>query len=172
MKKVLGSLTIGGYDESRFTPNSHSFTFAPDNDRDLVVGIQNITFSIQNGTSKSLLPSGILSYVDSTVPYIYLPLEACKAFERAFGLEFNATTEMYPVSNSLHADLLAQNASIQFTLGDDVTGGDTVNITLPYDSFDLTATFPVVEDSTRYFPLKRATNDTQFTLGRTFLQEA
>ena len=172
MKKVLGSLTLGGYDESRFTPNPHSFTFAPDNDRDLVVGIQSITFSIPNGTTTSLLPNGILSYVDSTIPYIYLPLEACKAFEKAFNLEYNATTELYPVSNSLRADLLAQNASITFTLGDDVNGGQAVNITLPYGSFDLLATSPVVGDNTRYFPLKRAVNDTQYTLVRTFIQEA
>ena len=171
-KKVLGSLTLGGYDASRFVPNPHSFTFAPDNSRDLVVGIQSITFEAQNGTTSSLLPFGILAYIDSTIPYIYLPLEACKAFEKAFDLKYNATTQLYPVSDSQHADLIARNASIVFTLGDDVKGGDTVNITLPYDSFDLTATFPVVEDSTRYFPLKRAANDSQYTLGRTFLQEA
>ena len=172
LKKVLGSLTLGGYDASRFIPNPHYFTFAPDNSRDLVVGIQSITFESQNGTTSNLLPSGILAYIDSTVPYIYLPLEACKAFEKAFNLNYNATTQLYPVSDSQHADLIAQNASITFTLGDDVKGGDTVNITLPYNSFDLTATFPVVNDNTRYFPLKRAANDSQHTLGRTFLQEA
>ena len=172
LKKVYGSLTLGGYDVSRLVPNSHSFTFAPDNSRDLVVGIQSITFEAQNGTTSNLLPFGILAYIDSTIPYIYLPLEACKAFEKAFNLKYNATTQLYPVSDSQHADLIAQNASITFTLGDDVKGGDVVNITLPYDSFDLTATFPVVDDSTRYFPLKRAANESQYTLGRTFLQEA
>ena len=172
LKKVLGSLTLGGYDSSRLVPNQHSFTFAPDNSRDLVIGIQGIAFEAQNGTTSNLLPFGILAYIDSTIPYIYLPLEACKAFEKAFNLKYNATTQLYPVSDSQHADLVAQNASITFTLGDDVKGGDTVNITLPYDSFDLTATFPVVDDGTRYFPLKRAANESQYTLGRTFLQEA
>ena len=172
LKKVYGSLTLGGYDVSRLVPNSHSFTFALDNSRDLVVGIQSITFEAQNGTTSNLLPFGILAYIDSTIPYIYLPLEACKAFEKAFNLKYNATTQLYPVSDSQHADLIAQNASITFTLGDDVKGGGIVNITLPYDSFDLTATFPVVDDSTRYFPLKRAANESQYTLGRTFLQEA
>ena len=171
-KKVLGSLTLGGYDQSRFTPNGHSFTFAPDNDRDLVVGIQGIAFETQNGSSSNLLPSGILAYVDSTIPYIYLPLEACKAFEKAFDLKYNATMELYPVSDAQHAELMTQNSSVTFTLGNDVTGGNTVNITLPYESFDLTAKFPVVDDSTRYFPLKRAANESQHTLGRTFLQEA
>lgn len=171
-KKVLGSFTLGGYDESRFTANGHSFTFAPDDDRDLLVGVQSINFETPNGTTSALLPFGILAYVDSTIPYIYLPLEACKAFEKAFDLKYNATTELYPISDPQHDELIAQNASITFTLSDDVSGGDTINITLPYYSFDLTATFPLVNESTRYFPLKRAANESQYTLGRTFLQEA
>ena len=172
LKKVLGSLTLGGYDRSRFTPNVHSFSFAPDRERELLVGIQRIGYTSSNGTTGSLLPEGIRATVDSTTPYIYLPLEACEAFEKAFSLVYNATMELYPVSNSLHSDLIAQNASITFVLGDDTSGGETFNITLPYDSFDLTAEFPVAEDSTMFFPLKRAINETQYTLGRTFLQEA
>lgn len=34
LKKVLGNLVLGGYDQSRFTPNNMSFSFAPDTDRD------------------------------------------------------------------------------------------------------------------------------------------
>lgn len=172
LKKVLGSLTLGGYDQSRFAPNTHSFPLATDDDRDLRVGVQSIGYTNQNGTTGSLLPEGIIAYVDSTVPYIYLPLEACEAFEKAFNLEYDATMELYPVSSSLHADLKTQNASITFSLGDDTNGGETINITLPYDSFDLTAKSPVVDDNTLFFPLKRAVNEAQYTLGRTFLQEA
>ena len=172
LKHVLGSLTLGGYDRSRFTPNAHSFSFAQDREAEILVGVQRIEFASSNGTKSSLLPKGVRANVDSTTPYIYLPLEACEAFEKAFNLEYNATMDLYPVSNSRHADLIAQNASITFVLGDDTSGGETVNITLPYDSFGLTAESPVVEDSTMFFPLKRAINETQYTLGRTFLQEA
>lgn len=172
LKHVLGSLTLGGYDRSRFTPNAHSFSFAPEDEPELLVGVQRIDYTSSNGTTSSLLTEGIRANVDSTTPYIYLPLEACEAFEKAFNLEWNATMELYPVNNSLHEDLIAQNASITFGLGDDTSGGEIVNITLPYDSFDLTAEFPVVGESTMFFPLKRAINETQYTLGRTFLQEA
>jgi hypothetical protein len=172
LKKVLGSLTLGGYDESRFTPNELKFSFAPDNSRDLVVGLQSIISTNTNGTVHSLLPSGILAYVDSTVPHIWLPVEACQAFEEAFGLTYDKESELYLINDTLHDALVAQNASITFTLGRLQTGGQTVNITLPYDSFDLQATPPFVKKRTRYFPLQRAANDTQYTLGRTFLQEA
>ena len=172
LKHVLGSLTLGGYDRSRFTPNAHSFSFAPDREGELLVGVQQIEYASSKVNKSSLLSKGIRANVDSTTPYIYLPLEACEAFEKAFNLEYNETMELYPVSASLHADLIAQNASITFVLGDDTSAGETVNITLPYDSFDLTAESPVVGDNTMFFPLKRAINETQYTLGRTFLQEA
>lgn len=174
LKKVLGSLTLGGYDQSRFTPNDLSFSFASNPVRDLVVGIQSITSTNQNGTSSSLLPSGIMAYIDSTVPEIWLPIEACLAFEKAFQLAYDKTSSLYLVDDDLHDSLIAQNANVSFTLGHTNTGGETINITLPYRSFDLQVTPPVagVQSNSRYFPLQRAANDTQYTLGRTFLQEA
>ena len=166
-------MTLGGYDENRFTPNPISFDFAPDNDRDLVVGIQAIKSTAQSGKTTNLLPGGgINSYIDSTVPYIYLPTDSCKAFEDAFGLEWNADKNLYPVTNDQHEKLISLNASVTFTLGNSAQGGQTVDITLPYKSFDLQLKWPIVTNTTQYFPLKRAINDTQYTLGRTFLQEA
>lgn len=172
LNKVPGSLTLGGYDESRFTPNNLTFSFASDSSRDLVLGVQSIVSTSQDGAVKSLLPSGILTYVDSTVPQIWLPIEACQAFEDAFGLVYDEASELYPVNQTLHDKLIAQNPSITFVLGQLQTGGQTVNITLPYNSFDLQATPPFVQKKTKYFPLQRAKDDTQYTLGRTFLQEA
>ena len=174
LKQVLGSLTLGGYDTSRFVPNALTFLFAADSSRSLMVGIQSISSTSGKGTSSNLLPSGIMSYVDSTVPQIWLPLEACQAFENAFGLTFDETSELYLVNSTLHTQLQAQNASITFTLGAGISGGQTTDITLPYASFDLLVEPPTlgVVNSTRYFPLRRAANDSQYTLGRTFLQES
>lgn len=167
-------MTLGGYDQSLFTPNDLSFAFASNENRDLVVGIQSITSTNQNGTSHSLLPSGITAYVDSTVPEIWLPIEACLAFEEAFQLTYDKKSSLYLVDDGLHNSLVAQNATVSFTLGRNSTGGEAFNITLPYRSFDLQVKPPVagVASNSKYFPLKRATNDTQYTLGRTFLQEA
>jgi hypothetical protein len=174
LKQVLGSLTLGGYDTSRFVPNTLTFPLAADSSRSLMVGIQSISSVSGKGTSSNLLPKGIMSYVDSTVPQIWLPLEACQAFEKAFGLAFDETSQLYLVNSSLHNQLQTQNASITFTLGAGISGGQTTNIILPYASFDLLVEPPTpgVANSTRYFPLRRAANDSQYTLGRTFLQEA
>ncbi|KAL8767803.1 MAG: hypothetical protein Q9209_005797 [Squamulea sp. 1 TL-2023] len=176
LKKVPGSLTLGGYDASRRPPNNDiAFAFADDISRDLVVGLQSIAYSDAEYTRKSLLSSGILTFIDSTVPHIWLPLDACQAFESAFGLTYDNATDLYLVNSTLHDKLTKQNASISFLLGDyknGFAGGETVEITFPYASFDLEVSSPIVPQPTRYFPLRRANNDTQYTLGRTFLQES
>lgn len=145
---------------------------APDISRDLVVGLQSISSTATNGSTISLLPTPILTFIDSTFPFIYLPLESCEAFESAFDLTWNATALLYPVNDTLHQSLTARNPNVTFQIGDATTGGPTVDIVLPYASFDLLASYPMVLNATRYFPLQRATNESQYTLGRAFLQEA
>ena len=149
------------------------FTLAPDISRDLVVGLQSIhTSNTLSDSTTSLLPSPILTFIDSTLPYIYLPVAACQEFESAFGLVWDETSEAYWVNDTLHQSLLSTNPKLTFTIGDLKMGGPTVDIVLPYASFDLEARYPSVLNNTRYFPLQRATSEDQYTLGRTFLQEA
>jgi Eukaryotic aspartyl protease len=163
LETVLGSLILGGYDSSRFVNNNLSFSL--DLDAGLEIGLEAIT----TGTGQSLLPSPITTIaLDSTLPYIYLPTEACTQFETAFGLTWNDTAQLYLLTDSQHSALESQNPNITFTLG---TSPNTINITLPYAAFDLNASWPLVSSTTPYFPLKRAVNDT-YVLGRTFFQEA
>ncbi|KAL8806912.1 MAG: hypothetical protein Q9182_001041 [Xanthomendoza sp. 2 TL-2023] len=173
LKKVLGSLTLGGYDASR-RPLNDTFTLTLNSDisRDLIVGLQSIEFSDAKTAGRQLLSKGIYTFIDSTVPHIWLPLDACRAFENAFGLTYDNATDLYLVNSTLHDTLKRQNASVSFIVGNSIDGGPSVNITFPYASFDLQVTSPIVAEPTRYFPLRRADNDTQYTLGRTFLQEA
>ncbi|MCJ1368507.1 hypothetical protein MMC16_007651 [Acarospora aff. strigata] len=172
LKRVTGSLTLGGYDSSRFKSNNLTFTLASDTNRDLIVGLQSITSTEELEKKTNLLPSGILTYVDSTVPYIYLPVEACKKFEKTFGLTWDNTSELYLVNDTLHDDLKSRNPTFTFTLGNSQTGGQSVDIVLPYNSFDLQASAPLVRNSSRIFPLRRAAGESQYTLGRAFFQEA
>lgn len=168
--KVLGSLTLGGYDTSRFITNDISFAFNEEDIRDLTVNIEAIAVTASDANIP-LLSTSIAAFVDSTVPYIYLPLEVCMNFEKAFNISWNDSVQAYVVNDTLHTSLVAQNANVTFTLGNSAIG-HTVNITLPYAAFDLIAEYPLTLNATRYFPLMRAANDTQYTLGRTFLQEA
>lgn len=173
LRGILGSLTLGGYDASRFTPSIPSFGFAADTSRDLVVGIKSIAMSESAKPTTNLLPTAILSFIDSTVSQIWLPVDACHEFERAFGISYDNGTGLYLVNDTLHDSLVARDASLTFSIATDATSDETVDITLPYASFDLQVSYPIVQNgSSRYFPIRRAENSSQYTLGRTFLQEA
>lgn len=165
-------MTLGGYDSARFEPNDVSFDLAPDISRDLVVGLQGVMSSESNGSQQLLLPSPHLTFIDSTIPYLYLPLDACILFEKVLGLKWNDSAELYIVDDELHGDLLMRKPEFTFKLGNSLTGEPTVDIVLPYSSFDLKFKPTYDADPIRYFPLKRAANDSQLTLGRSFLQEA
>ena len=174
LKQVYGSLTLGGYDSSLFTPNNVSIPFGPGPTRQLLAGLQSLKSTNQNGTGATLMSNGIMISIDPTIPMMWLPENVCQQFEKAFGITKDSKTGLYLVSDNLHSQLLTQNASVTFTLGATVSGGQTVDITLPYDSFDLVVKPPAfnVGQSQKYFPLRTAANDTQYTLGRVFLQEA
>ena len=168
--KILGSLTLGGYDASRFVPNSMTIALNQDDERDLVVEVETITFSASNIT-RSLSTNSIPAFIDSTVPYLYLPLSVCQEFESAFGIVWNEDVQAYLVNETLHSQLQAQDATVTFSLSNS-SSEQLVNISLPYAAFDLTANYPLLTNSSGYFPLMRATNESQYTLGRAFLQEA
>lgn len=172
LNKVPGSLTLGGYDASRFTPNNLTFQFSADDSKPLTLGLQAIRATNTFKGVMSLLPSPILSFIDSTVPEIWLPLAACRTFEEAFGLQYDPTTDRYLVNETIHTALVSMNPVLTFKIGTSVDGGNNTDISLPYNAFDLQANYPIYPNSTNYFPLRRAMNDSQYTLGRAFLQEA
>jgi hypothetical protein len=119
----------------------------------------------------SLLDDETYVYLDFTVPHLWLPRETCDRFESMFGLRYDSTSDLYLVNDTIHAELLARNPIITFGLGASTDPAGRVNIALPYAAFDLQASYPIYQEPTNYFPIRRA-NDSQYTLGRTFMQEA
>ncbi|KEQ63743.1 acid protease, partial [Aureobasidium melanogenum CBS 110374] len=169
----FGSLTLGGYDTTRFVDNGVSFPFGADQSRDLLVSLTSITYDSLG--SSPLLTQAINIFIDSMVSHLWLPLETCHAFEQAFNLTWDSTYELYLLDNDTHNSLLAQNASFKFNLtngSSPISTSNSVQIVLPYAAFDLTIEPPYVESEQKYFPLKRAQDPSQYTLGRVFLQEA
>lgn len=172
LKSVFGSLIFGGYDASRFTPNGVVFTMAGDNLRDIVLTIRSITATTASGNT-TLMSTPEFAFIDSVVPELWLPVEVCQQFEKALGISLDNTTGTYLINASTHENLLNLNPNITLTLGNQKTGGPTVDIVLPYAAFDLNVTAPILPNSSSlYFPLMQATDESQYTLGRTFLQEA
>ncbi|KAF2733622.1 acid protease [Polyplosphaeria fusca] len=180
LNKVFGSLVLGGFDRARYhvpstTSPNLTFPFYADVARDLLVGITSISTSNTTSSSSStpLLKDGIYALIDSTLPHLWLPESVCEAFEKAFGLSWNSTSELYLIDSKKHQELTKLNPSITITLSPEAQGPapeNTVSIELPYSAFSLNSSWP--HPPSYYFPLKRAVDDTQYTLGRAFLQEA
>jgi hypothetical protein len=171
--KGYGSLILGGHDTSLYTQNDLIFKFNNSTMSNLRLFIASIVVN-NNPTAKTptvLSAQAIEASIDSSVPYIYLPVDVCKQFESAFGLVWDEASQLYLVDDNLRSKLLAQNANVTFALGNS-TSTTVAHIVLPYKAFDLYATSPLVQSSSHYFPLKRAANPGQVTLGRAFLQEA
>ena len=172
LKSVFGSLIFGGYDASRFTPNDVLFTMTGDNLRDIVLTIRSINATTTNGNT-TLMSTPEFAFIDSVVPELWLPVEVCQQFEKALNISLDNATGTYLINASTHENLLNLNPNITLTLGNQKTGGPTVDIVLPYAAFDLNVTAPILPNSSSlYFPLMQATDESQYTLGRTFLQEA
>ncbi|KAI9642338.1 hypothetical protein NHQ30_009140 [Ciborinia camelliae] len=169
---VFGNLTLGGYEESLFVPNNLTVDFAT-NGNDLMIDVNTITITSSGGKSQvvSSPSSSFPAFIDSSMPFIYLDVRICKQFEEALGLTYDSNSELYLLNDAQYTTLVAKNASVIFTLTNS-TSSAMVNITLPYAAFDLWADYPLVQNRTRYFPLKQAADSSQITLGRTFLQEA
>ncbi|KAL8894174.1 MAG: hypothetical protein Q9192_004550 [Flavoplaca navasiana] len=90
-------------------------------------------------------------------------------FERAFGLRWDASKDLYLVNDANHARLRALNPTISFNFGQ--SNSKVVSITLPYQTFDLQVTKPIADNGTNYFPLRCSSDSSQYVLGRAFLQE-
>lgn len=167
--KVFGSLILGGYDTNRFKPNQVRFPFGADISLDLQVAIQSITV---NGTSKALMSTPIISYISTLVPDIWLPSSVCDELVKAFDL-VNDGSGLFYISTTAHNANLAKNPVVSFKLGPE-TSGQSVAIDMPYWNFYLAIEprFNASRTQEFRFPIMRAVNDTQYILGRAFLQSA
>ncbi|KAF2689795.1 acid protease [Lentithecium fluviatile CBS 122367] len=172
--KALGSLTLGGFDQSRFEPNDITFPFDPNDDRPVSLNIQSIVAKNTYSGTVNLLDLDQPTYIqiDPTVPHLWLPASTCDRIATAFKLHYDNTTDLYLVNDTIHAELQLWNPTITIGLGATADPTQRVNVVLPYGAFDLQASHPIYPNATNYFPIRRGYNESMYTLGRTFLQEA
>lgn len=173
-------LVLGGTNLGRYSRNN--VTFPLDANRNPVVNLDSIQVSA-TGTppwgagAYTLMVEPAQVMIDSETPFLWLPVSACRMFEQALGLVWNSTMNLYLTNNdTLYKSLTGPNLTFTFTLNGQPGSPQSVDIAIPFTSLDLTISWPYLNISStetiRYFPLKRASNEQQYTLGRAFLQEA
>ncbi|KIW97936.1 uncharacterized protein Z519_01520 [Cladophialophora bantiana CBS 173.52] len=189
LKSVPASLILGGVDANRFVPNDMSFTLSQDYAPIVAVNSISVSSGAEslpsnwNSNPQTLLDlsQADLFTIDSSTPFLWLPEPACDAFANALNLTYDDTLQLYlfPSNSSSSPDALsAWNLTFTFTLSNLPGSSDGIELTLPYDAFDLQLTYPFpnlaanfTSPPTNYFPLRKAANSTQYTIGRAFLQE-
>ena len=192
LKSVPASLVLGGFDANRF--ESHNIIFDLDPNQNPVVALNEITVTAQPLPSSNVStgwPRNSLELlgadetnlftIDSSTPYLWLPEAVCLEFEKAFGLTYDEAIQLYTFgSNSTQHEVLVDwNMTFQFAVADFPGSSNSVSLSLPYEAFDLQLSYPypglnATQSSPpkNYFPLRKAANSTQYTIGRAFLQEA
>lgn len=168
---MFGSLTLGGYDEERFVPNTVTFPFEIYDDQPARVKLQQMTAKNTLNGSVTFLYDQIDISIDFTMPYLWLPRETCDLIATHFGLTHDNGSDLYLVDDATHNELVARNPIFTFTFGDAANSAETVGIVVPYAAFNLQASWPLFNDTKNYFPIRRG-NSSQYTLGRAFMQEA
>lgn len=125
-------------------------------------------------------PQADLFTIDSTTPYLWLPESVCLQFEKALGLVYDDRVQLYTFGTNMshHDTLVNWNLTFDFVVADLPGSSKKVSLSLPYKAFDLQLRFPfpglnltVSSPAVNYFPLRKAANSTQYTIGRSFLQE-
>jgi hypothetical protein len=168
---MLGSLTLGGYDESRFKPNGITFSFGPNDERPTSLTLQHITADNTRNGTVTFLQKKIYVNLDFTTAYLWLPADTCDRIASEFKLRYDVAKNLYLVDDPPHVELVMSNPSFSFDFGESQNPAERVSIVVSYAAFDLQASWPIYNTTTKYFPIRQA-NESQYTLGRAFMQEA
>lgn len=134
------------------------------------MGVQSITINV-NDTNIDLPTQGILATIDTSVADLWLPPSLCDAFATNLNLTYHNASDRYVIPSSIQTLLQSTSPTFTFTLGTSVSDGETIDIELPYAALALEADYPIFAEPTTIFGIRRAANDTQFTIGRALLQE-
>lgn len=194
------SLTLGGYDESRFVDHETRFVLGQGgNMPQVLVRAISVSAPDEQGAPSgwdtqtrrlSHMSNSFEALIDSSTPFLWLPDEVCDEFAEAFSLTYNETLDLYTLDNSLYEELKA-DSSYSFTFsfssfdnqddfGDPLRVPGVVNITVSAAAFAQVLRYPFKDEtisygdpSMPYFALRRNGNGTSpFIIGRAFLQEA
>jgi hypothetical protein len=173
-------------------PNSASFTLGPNAQPIVAINSIKASSNTLSGSSEGLNwatnplvlqneSEAELHTIDSSTPFLWLPEYVCEEFAQALNLTYDDDLELYvyPDNGTTLDNIRNQNITFTFSIADTAGSSNSVDINLPFAAFDLQLSYPypgleanATSTPTNYFPLRIAANYTQYTIGRSFLQEA
>ncbi|OBT77689.1 hypothetical protein VF21_03724 [Pseudogymnoascus sp. 05NY08] len=183
---IPGSLTIGGYDQSRVLGLVSSQPYAIDHlPIDLLdigigveVGASPFNFSSQAGllaSGNSSIISSMRVAVDATVPYLYLPQSTCDSITKNLPVTFQPKYGLYfwNTADPKYKMIVSSPSYLSFTFRLNSAVSQNITIKVPFSLLNLTLTSPIISTPTLYFPcFPGQVPGGIFSLGRSFLQAA
>lgn len=185
---VPASLALGGIDANRFEPNDMSFTLRSDYAPVLAINSISVSSSIDalppnwnsNPTQLSDGAQAEIYTIDTSTPFLWLPEAICENFASTLNLTYNDTLQLYLFAEHSSAPQILKewDLTFNFSLGRLPGAEDNIELSLPYDAFNLQLSYPFPNlgadfssPPINYFPLRKSANDGEFIIGRAFLQE-
>lgn len=181
LKQVPSSLTLGGFDATRFLPNNASFSLDASQKPTLALNELSMTgFGSADVSSLMTETEQALFTIDSTTPFLWLPETVANRLADQLALVYNETLGVYFYPNTSQYSAIS-TSNLSFTFGLSNLPGSPTSLSLDivgqaFTSMNLSFGFPglnITSDSAPipYFPVRKAQSSTQYTLGRALLQE-
>lgn len=184
--KIPGSLTMGGYDQSRVLGPVSSQPYAIDH---LPIDLLDIGIGVADGESPFNFTSqaGLLAHgnssirssmqvaIDATMPYLYLPQSTCDAITENLPVTFQSKYGLYfwDTADPLYTTIVSSSSYLSFTFRLSNAISQNMTIKVPFALLNLTLASPIISTPTQYFPCFPGHGATgRFSLGRAFLQAA
>ena len=184
MQGQPGSLTLGGYDQSRTLGPVGSFDLGGDTGANPIATLIDVSIGVQTGgspfNSSSIQGLGkfegnqsALVTINPGLPYMFLPQATCDAITQYLPVTYQSSSGLYTwnTDDPQYLKIVSSPAYLQFTFAESVTAN--LSIKVPFSLLNLTLETPILNQPAPYFPCKPYyTPDGNYYLGRAFLQAA
>ncbi len=181
-----GSLTYGGYDQSRVLGEVGAFDLGSGNE--MLPSLLDIELGVENGTSPfgadvvtRLLKlnesfNGVQpAVINPVIPYLFMSPQTCAAIAQNLPVTFQQEIGLYiwNTADPQYRSIISSPSYLAFIFQN--TGAGNLTIKVPFQLLNLTLGPPIVSKPQQYFPCRPFhANDGSgnYFLGRAFLQAA
>lgn len=189
---AIGSLTWGGYDQSRVLGDVASYELhdVQYGQNNMILSLLDIQIGVEtgdspfNGTSFTNLlqinstygfNGGQLTNINPILPYMYMDPATCAAIAQHLPVTPQDTTGLYiwNTTSPLYSSIINSPSYLAFVFA--TSGPSNITIKIPFQLLNLTLDAPVASPPTQYFPCKpfHATDfSNHYFFGKAFLQAA
>lgn len=179
-----GSLTWGGYDQSRVLGEVGSFNLVGGDQSDMVLSLLDVQIGVENGSSPFSADSftGLLNSSNEqptnlmpNVPYMYMDPKTCAAVAQHLPVVLSSYTNLYiwNTTDPQFERIINSPSYLAFVF--ESPGAGNLTIKVPFQLLNLTLDAAIVALPQQYFPCQpfhASDGSGHFILGKAFLQAA